>query len=207
MKKYDSEKVDRLAREWTRRMQWMYDAHVTQDDIPSKTPLRTHSGSHSRKLWDTLKGHTSKIKGHSEGHTRHFTGHSRHFNGHTPQMLSHPPRLAVTPRKLLVTRLRTDKDATPSNNTNNCSIKLRSRTHPLPHRCPHLRTKVKSSGNNSCNKRQRHRASNSMDTPSQRQVTQGPQSQLSGPEQQNARASRPNRGGSVNNSGSSWKWF
>ena len=31
-KKYRSEKAHRLALEWTRRMQWMYDTYVTQDD-------------------------------------------------------------------------------------------------------------------------------------------------------------------------------
>ena len=41
----------------------------------------------------------------------------------------------------------------------------------------------------------RHMASNSMETPSQRQMTQGPQSPSSGPEQQHACASHKNRGG------------
>ena len=69
------------------------------------------------------------------------------------------------------------QQATPSNNSNNCSIKLRPRTHPLPHRCPRLRTKkVTGSSNNSCNKKERHMASNSMETPSQRQVAKVPQS-------------------------------
>ena len=33
--------------------------------------------------------------------------------------------------------------ATPSKNRNNCSIELRPRKHPLPHRCPRLHTKKK----------------------------------------------------------------
>ena len=78
---------------------------------------------------------------------------------------------------------------------NNCSIKLRSRKHPLPHRCLLLLTKKKVTGssNNSCSKKESHVASNSMETPSQRLVTHGPHSPPSGPEQQNARASQKPR--------------
>ena len=44
--------------------------------------------------------------------------------------------------------------------------------------------KVKAGSNNSCNKNDRHVALNSMVYPSQRQVTQGPQSQFCDTEQQ-----------------------
>ena len=60
-----------------------------------------------------------------------------------------------------------------------------SQTHHLPHRGQMLaHRKVKAGSNNSCNKNDRHVALNSMVFPSQRQVTQGPQSQPSDTEQQ-----------------------
>ena len=67
-------------------------------------------------------------------------------------------------------------------NSNNCSIKLLPRTHLLQHSLHRAcaQKTVKGNRNNSCKKKQRHMASNSMENPSQRQVTQGPQSPLSG---------------------------
>ena len=86
--------------------------------------------------------------------------------------------------------------AAPNNNSNNCSIKLRPRTHFFPHRCPRLRTKKsKAAATTAATIKLRHMASNSMETPSQRQMTQGPQSPSSGPEQQHTCASHKNGGG------------
>ena len=70
-----------------------------------------------------------------------------------------------------------------------------SQNAPSPAPALAHKKKVTGSSNNSCNKKKSHMASNRMETPSQRQVTQGPQSLLSGQEPQNARASRQNRGG------------
>ena len=80
-------------------------------------------------------------------------------------------------------------------------MKLRPTTHPLPHRCPRLRaTKVTSSSNNSCNNKLRHVTSNRMETPSQRQVSQGPQSPPSGPGPQKSTRDTPKPRWSVKNS-------
>ena len=117
------------------------------------------------------------------------------------QTLTSPPTLpqqqpSTTNNTCTVTRTATTPatatTSTPSNNSNHCSVKVRPRTHSLSHRCPRFCTeKVKGSSKKSRNNKQCHMASNSTEIPSQHQVTPGPQSQPSGPEQQNARASRP----------------
>ena len=62
-----------------------------------------------------------------------------------------------------------------------------------------VQKKAKGSSNNSCNKKKCHMASKSMETPSQRQATPGPQSPPSGPEQQKRTRVTPRPRWSMNN--------
>ena len=134
---------------------------------------------------------TTQPTTHEQTHQHHSTPAHQHnirnqrqlqqTNAPSQEQLQHQPQLQQQQQW---------QHATASNN---CSTKLRPRTHPFPHRCPRLRTEIVKGSRN--NKWQQQVASNSMETTSQRQVTQGPQSLLSGSEQPNAHASRQNRGG------------
>ena len=87
---------------------------------------------------------------------------------------------STTNNKCTVTRTATTPATATTNNSGNCSIKLRPRTHFLPHRCTRLcPEKAKgSSNNNSCNRKERHMASNSMENLSQCQATRDLQSRF-----------------------------
>ena len=85
--------------------------------------------------------------------------------------------------------------ATPINYSKNCSVKLRPTTHFLLHRCSRLRGKKQSQAAATTAETQNTVTWHSMETPSQRQVTQGPVFPRSGPHPHKARASHNNRGG------------
>ena len=102
------------------------------------------------------------------------------------------PVILVTRAKLLATR--STLLVTFSKFTGH-TLQITGHTQKITGHTLAPQTKSEAAATTGTTKKESHMASNSMETPSHRQVTQGPQSPLSGPEQQNARTSPPNSGG------------